>query len=213
MIVKNNIVAREGSIAGLRRAPDSYTSLYYYTQLVRHWTAVDGTEYLARFRMYREGQKEHEQPGIPTDADAASFWHRERLLEEKRPRDYLRQELKDRLAGETTCLRLEVQLHRPSPEDELWWYYPSVDWPQDEDHRWRLIGRAYLTDSLEDRETERLGFSSSHAPPSLAVPRATSMLDPRSLADSERRIGEALRNLRYGVYRVRGLPPFGEENE
>ena len=36
-VLLTDIVAREGGVAGLRRAPTSYAALYYYSQIVRIW--------------------------------------------------------------------------------------------------------------------------------------------------------------------------------
>jgi hypothetical protein len=54
-IVRKNLVAREGGVAGLRRAPSSYAGLYYYGQIVREWLSTDGDPYLVRYRCVPAG--------------------------------------------------------------------------------------------------------------------------------------------------------------
>ena len=51
--IEKNKTLREGLVAGLRRAPKSFTCLTYYNQLVLEWRVPDGNHYLVRFRLVR----------------------------------------------------------------------------------------------------------------------------------------------------------------
>ncbi|MEO1227707.1 MAG: hypothetical protein AAFZ18_02290, partial [Myxococcota bacterium] len=60
-------------------------------------------------------------------------------------------------------------------------------------------------------DSERMEFNGSHHPPTMGVPAATGPFDPRSLADSERRVIARLQRLRKWMYGSFGLPSFGGE--
>ena len=55
--IEKNKTLREGLVAGLRRAPKSFTCLTYYNQLVLEWRVPDGNHYLVRFRLVPTSDK------------------------------------------------------------------------------------------------------------------------------------------------------------
>ena len=136
---------REGGIAGLRRAPDSYGRLIFHSQIVRIWIGQERAEpgageislqpamYLARYRLVPLALLPPDSPpeagtrsddllpesGLPDSVDAAAPWDRARRPGEGRPVDYLREELRRRLqAGPAVELLLQVQLHRAEDPGE-----------------------------------------------------------------------------------------------
>ncbi len=205
--VKKNRVGREGGIAGLRRAPDSYALLHYYGQSTRYWLSPDDTRWLVRYR-FVPADIDAPESGLPTLDDDLRTWDRARRPDERRARDYLRQELKDRLTHMPVAMRLEAQFHLPVQGDGLAWYNGMFDWPLDT-HPWRPLGTVHLTHALSDVEAETLAFDPSFLPPSLGVPAASGLRDPRSAADSERRIIARTARLRAWLYREFGMPRFG----
>lgn len=99
--LRKNLPAREGGIAGLRRAPSSYSSLRYYGQITRFWSEPNGQRHLVRYRCVPESGPED---GLPSPEDAAHIWIRDRLTSETRATDYLRREIVNRL-GKGSTLR------------------------------------------------------------------------------------------------------------
>ena len=207
--VKKNRVGREGGVAGLRRAPESYALLHYYSQSTRYWLASDDARWLVRYRLLPADLTQPET-GLPTEADDLVTWERDRHPGETRPRDYCRRELKQRLDHEHVRLRFQAQFHRPGVGDDLSWYNGLYDWPPAQ-HPWLELGQLVLTTALSDADAELLTFDPSVHPPSLGVPVALSPLDPRSPADSERRVIARTAKLRLWLYETLGLPAFGAD--
>jgi hypothetical protein len=220
--IRKNLVAREGGVAGLRRAPDSYSGLRYYGQIVRYWTEPEpeGKRHLVRYRCVPaepeagEGPSEPET-GLPSADDAAHIWLRGRHASDHRPSDYLRNELKTRLLSPNPVrvrMSLEAQFHTPSPGESPEWFNPSVDWDE-HTHPWLRLGELRLTNWLPDADTEQLEFDPGNHPISLGIPRATGPLDYRSMGDSEARVVPALQNLRSWMRGTYGMPAFGDVAE
>ncbi len=204
--VEKDLQTREALIAGRRRAPECYSTLHYYSQVVRFWV---GTDHVRRLVRYRLTNPERAETGIPDAKDSAAIWVSERREGVRRPSDYLRTALKQRLAGKKPIrLIFQAQFHRPMPGDSLDWYNAAVDWPPD-DHPWVAVGEVLLTEPLSDEETERLEFNAANHPPNLGIPAANGMHDFRSLGDAERRVIRRLASYRRTMYEVLGLPRFG----
>jgi hypothetical protein len=212
--IRKNLAAREGGVAGLRRAPDSYSGLRYYGQIVRYWTEPGGRRHLVRYRCVPAGSGSGDAPdetetGLPSAGDAAHIWLRGRLASDHRPSDYLRKELAARLSSNPVTMWLEAQFHTPSPGESPEWFNASLDWDEST-HPWLRLGELVLNEPLSDVDTERLQFDPGNHPISLGIPRATGPLDYRSMGDSEARVVPALQNLRAWMYGTYGLPSFGE---
>lgn len=199
---------REGLIAGLRRAPDSYAKLHYHSQTVRFWVARNGTRHLVRYRLVPDTQAPEQESGLPPlDGNPEQELARRRLKDERRPADYLQQELKRRLEGEdSTCaLRLEAQFHSPDPGDSTHWFNPSVDWRTNE-HPWVCLGRLTLEEIIPDAQTELLCFNPANVPPSLGTPTSGGIFDYRSIADSEKRVHRRIQRARQWMTEALGDP-------
>lgn len=206
-IVRRNLVAREGGVAGLRRAPDSFLQLRYHGQIVRDWVSSAGRHVLVRYRCVPDNDKP--ESGLPDDADAARIWVRQRREGELRATNYLRRELRARLAKGSAKMRLQAQFHAPQEGDSVEWYNASVDWDE-AFHPWRNLGTIELREALGDVDAELLQFDPGNHPMSLSIPNATSPFDYRSLGDSEARVVRALQRIRLSVYATLGLPSFDE---
>lgn len=201
---------REKGQAGLRYAPESYSLLRYHSQKVTHWVDLDDGLHLVRYRL--RPAAELQESGLPPADVLAEPWKREaRSAELNRiPRsDYLRQELRERLAQGPVQLVIEAQLHPARSTEGLELYDASVEWPENT-HPWLRLARVTLTEVLPDADTEVLRFCPSHRPVSLPIPKASGPLDPRSLAYSEARVVRRLGRLRVQMTERSGLPSFGE---
>ncbi len=229
--VNNDRLAREALIVGRRRAPSCFSLVHYYSQTVRYWVDERDRRWLVRYRIVpADLEARRKESGLPSRQDEEQIWNRDRLPDEHRPSNYLREELKQRLTSQGPIqLMFQGQFHLPSPGDTLDWYNGTVDWPSyclhsecvkpkegavegeagESPHAWRDIARVTLRTPLTDAEAELLRFNSENHPPSLGIPIATGMLDYRSLADSERRVIARLQDIRLLMYRVVGLPSFG----
>lgn len=204
-IVRKNLVAREGGIAGLRRAPDSFANLHYYGQLVRHWVDAGGVRHLVRYRAIPD--TDLPESGLPSDDDASHIWKRERLPDESRATNYLRQELIERVERQGVTMVLQAQFHTPKPGDTKDWYNPSVEWDERQ-CPWMTLGRMELDEAMSDVDTELLQFNPNNHPYTLGIPASQSPLDFRSMADSEARVVGALQRVRLWMYSVFGPPSF-----
>lgn len=200
---------REDALTGLRRAPGCYSTLRYHSQTVRLWVDAKDVRHLVRYRLVPEDPSAPET-GLPDAQDYERLWDRQRRPDEARPTDYLTREFQRRLEdGRTLRFRFQAQFHRPQAGDGTAWYDSTMAWPE-EAHPWRDLAVVVLDAPLSDAECERLEFNAGNHPRSLGVPLAPDVRDPRSLADSERRIIrklQALRRWRTGVF---GLPRFGD---
>jgi hypothetical protein len=206
LIVRRNLIAREGGVAGLRRAPESYARLYYHGQIVRDWVSSDGGRHLVRYRCAPADLGR--ESGLPDDADAARIWVRDRLPGDHRAVDYLRRELRERLDAGPVAMRLQAQFHRPRAGDSEEWYNASVDWDESS-HPWRDLGILELREAIDDADAEVLQFDPGNHPPTLGIPTANRPGDYRSMGDSEARVVRALQRLRLWMYGAFGLPPLG----
>lgn len=193
MVLRQQPLLMEGAIAGLRRAPDSYAGLRFYSQIVRGWQEPDGTQHLVRYRLVPVGDLP--ETGLPDQADCTHPWIRARLPSERRVSDYLRREMKERLAREPVVLRFEAQFHPFAPTLPDPWYDASIEW-EEGSHPWLPLGEIRLDAALPDMEIERTRFSPTNRPPSLIVFGSTGWRDPRSLGDSEVRVMDRLQKFR-----------------
>ena len=143
--------AEQGSV---RRAPSSFTRLHYYSKLVMAFRGKDGVLRGVRYRLL-PGDPGPED-GLPSPEDEQHPWVLERLEEERRPEDYLRLELKDRLALGPVVYRLQLQLHDLGEDEaicdasELW---------DEREYPWMDLASVTLDQALPDSQTERLRFS------------------------------------------------------
>ncbi len=161
-------------LEALRRAPSSFAALSYYSQLIFPFTATDGRRHAIRYRLLpAEG-------GDDSGRARAERAPGPRLAEEKRPKDYLRQELKDRLRRGPVRYRLQAQLHAVSAEDPHELYDTSRTWDETT-HPWRDLAIVMVERALDDAVTERLRFNIANHPACLGVLPATSPRDYNSI--------------------------------
>ena len=206
LIVTKSRAAREGGIVGLRRAPSSYTRLYYHSQIVRWWMEPTGALHLARYRLAPEDLGP--ESGLPGAEDVKHIWERGRLPDAEGGPSYLRAELLDRVHHGGVRMRFQVQLMHAHQDLDVACYDASVDWP-DDDYPWHDIGTVALDETLSPEACERLAFNPWNHPPEFGVPPSTGIFDKRSLGDSEVRVMALLQRLRGWMYSAFGLPKVG----
>lgn len=186
--------------SAIRRAPESFARLHYYTKIVYAFRAMDGRRRFCRFRLVPA--EPGAESGLPDGRDLTEPWCSERRRGDTRPHDYLRQEFKQRLsAPEGVRYHLELQLREP-PDDnavEPALFDPGSPWPS-EDWPWQRIGEVHLTRRASDVEAEQLWFNLEHHPPSLDLLESFSPDDFHSVAWMRIRIYRASQALRSAVF-------------
>lgn len=192
--------ARAQFVQALRRAPESFASLAYYTKIVYAWRAMDGRRRFCRFRLVPDGMTT--ESGLPDAKDLAQPWCAERRVGDTRPHDYLRQEFKERLsAPEGVRYHLEMQLREPPDENAVdpALFDPGTAWPDDQ-YPWHRLGSVHLTRRASEVEAEQLWFNLEHRPPSLDLLESFSPDDFHSVAWMRIRIYSASQAVRSAVF-------------
>ncbi len=215
LVVQSDATKREGAITGVRRAPESFTKLYFHSQIVRWWfDRHSGAVHLVRYRIAPDDLAAPES-GLPGPEDAKHVWLRDRVDGDTRPTDYLRKEFKSRFDAATNAdgtpaltpvrMRFQAQYHPDAAGLGEQFYDASVDWPE-HDHPWFDVGFLELESALPDEVTETLDFWPGFHPPGLGVPPSSGPFDPRSLGDSEVRVMLVLQRYRRWLGETFGRP-------
>lgn len=164
------------------RSPDSFTALHYYSQITYHWLGGAGGRQLARFRLLRA-----DRPADSGFVDPALLQlpldYVPRLPGDSRPTTYLRDELRQRIAGGGIEYLLQVQL-RPLPADEAEYRRavdPTAAWAEAAAPL-RDLARLRLDELLPEPEAARQHLNVATVPESLPLPYVTSARHPAAIA-------------------------------
>lgn len=187
---------------GTRRAPESFTKMYYYTNVVFEFHPTDEPLHLVKFRVAPDDLGP--ESGVAAGEDGDRPWVQDRLPEETRPKDYLRREYLERLAqGDVVRYRLQMRLHRPQPDDTDEVFNIAKEWDP-ETHPWIDVGTLEVDRALPEETTERLRFRIYHQPESLGVIPAESIFDYRSIGHMRTRVYPRLQWARFLFSRLTG---------
>jgi arachidonate 5-lipoxygenase len=184
---------RDAAIGALRRAPESFSLLSYYAQLVFAFQGTDGVRRWVKYRLVP--WDEVPESGLPSANDLLRPWDQERLADEHRSKHYLAAELTERLSQGQVKFRLQLQLHTPAADDSQELLNSSLPWDE-ATHPWHELAAVILERSLSAEETERLTFNIGHQPPSLGVLPAKSPEDYNSLGYLRTRVYGAAQRAR-----------------
>jgi hypothetical protein len=192
-----------GTLDSVRRAPASFTQLYFFSKVVLGFTAADGTKMLVKFRLAPEDKGA--ETGMPTEQDLKTPWKQARVEGDDRPQDYLRTEFLSRFkGGGRVVYHLQMQLHSPVPPDGSdVIYHASRAWDP-ETHPWLDVATVTLTRALSLEEVEGMKLQFSRLPEGMHVPPARSMDDFTSLGYVRSRVYPRAGWLRLFGYRLRG---------
>ena len=166
---------------GLRRAPSSFSQLYYHTQLINYFKAKDGKIRYVKYRLTPEDKST--ESGIPIGEDAERPYDQIRFANETKPNDYLRNEFKERLSKKNIIYYLQIQLReddRKSTLDKSSLFRQEVEW-EEKKYPWLDLAKVTLDKVLSFEETEKLRFNVGRQPSSLGIIPADSPEDPRSI--------------------------------
>jgi hypothetical protein len=165
------------SLHDLIRDPASYATLHYHSQTTYRFVGLDGVRRLVRYRL------------VPADrapdggfVDAADLRlpldYAPRRTGDARPADYLRAELRDRVAlGEARYL-LQIALAEDVGDADA--LDPSQAWDEAA-HPWHDAAEIALDGFLSSAEGEALRFNPANAPPELGLIPAERADDPASV--------------------------------
>lgn len=161
----------------LRRAPDSFAQLYYYSKLVNYFKAKDGKIRYVKYRLIPETGLES---GIPAAKDLETPWLQKRLPDETRPIDYLRSEYVERASEKQIIYRLQLRLHENVEENKEQIFSQERDWDETTSP-WLDLATVAIDRALSAEETEELRFSIGNQPESLGIVEGESISDPNSI--------------------------------
>ena len=173
-------------IDGVRRAPNSYCDLHYYSQTCREFNALDGRKRYCKFRLvpYGDGPgtEVKDEPSKPNleDQHTITTTHMmkcRRSAEEKRPTDYLRREFIERVGSSSIKYRLQIQLYEAKSTDTSEVFNPNRSW----DTTFHDVGVLSLHSPLPDSFIENCSFAMARTPNCLSLLPATCAEDYNSL--------------------------------
>lgn len=169
----------------LRRAPDSFSQMYYYSKLVNYFKAKDGKLRYVKYRLIPEDRGV--DSGVILGSDLEKPWLQNRLLEETRPIDYLRKEYIERLSTQPVIFHLQLRLHEDIQGDKTEIFTQERDWSE-ETSPWLDLATVRLERALSFEETEKLSFNIGRQPDSLGAVEGFSAKDPNSVNAARVRI-------------------------
>ena len=185
------------TMAATRRGASSYSALRYHSQLIFRFAAADQVDRVARYRLVGGNQPEE---GLPTEEDLQHPFKQRRAPGDERPRDYLRQEFRQRVQGEGARYRLEMQFHVVDEADPPELMDTSREWSEQK-HPWHTIGDLVFDELLDEGETEALRFNIANQPACLGVLPADGLSDFNSPGYLRSIVYPASQNARLGKVR------------
>ena len=174
----------------LRRDPETFAQLYYYTQTIFEFCALDGRRRYIRFRLI-PGNRGAET-GIPTVADLETVWFQEAKPGETRSRNYLKEEYRERVAAQEVTYHLQAQVHEWTSTDRQEVILNSVYEWSEQSHPWKDLATVHINGILQsdDRPNppeysvqrgDHVLYSLANRPDCIKLLKATSIRDPASL--------------------------------
>ena len=167
---------------GLRRAPDNFEGLAYYSKLTGKYVDQSGKTWGCRYRLIPPEPWDGVETGLPTQRDRdAGVLLTERWPEETRPQDTLRKAYHARIAEAPIRYRLQIAVREVSQDYQDRVFDPCQAWSQAE-FPWQELAEISIDAPLPDAQTESLAFNIVNAPASLGLFPARSAKDHTSIA-------------------------------
>jgi hypothetical protein len=189
--------------SALRRAPSSFTKMYYHSQLVNHFRAKDGKERYVKYRLVPEDRGPEE--GIPTGEDAKTPWLQKRFPDETRPPDYLKTEFLSKVKDRSVVYHLQLRLHGAGDPAKI--FTQATQWDESTSP-WFDLATITLTEPNSPEWTERLRFTIGRQPPSLGQVEAYTVDDPNSVNYLRATVYPKMQKMRALMYFLRGRGPW-----
>ncbi|MGB3693094.1 MAG: hypothetical protein WBG70_21595 [Spirulinaceae cyanobacterium] len=182
----------------LRRAPESFTQVYYHSQLVNYFKAEDGKIRYVKYRLIPENRGK--ESGLQSEEDAQTPWLQKRYPQEKKRQDYLSLEYIERASKEPIIYHLQLRLHEDTGDvkeicrqDRPW---------SEETSPWLDLATVTIQRPLTFQETEKLTFNIGTQPPSLGIVDGKSIYDPNSINYARTRVYGFSQAVRYIIYKM-----------
>ena len=187
----------------LRRAPDSYAHVHYYSNTVIQFIADDGVDRFVKFRMV--DAEDPNESGLPDAQDIAAPWEQERRPGAVQPYSYLKEEFAERVRTVGVRRKLQVQVFEPRDPVDQPVYDPARVW----DLPWLDVAHLTFDEVLSSTVCEQLRFNVATLPRSFAIPPADSLDDTRSVAAVRAKVYTFVQDRRWTMYFLRD---FGSTN-
>lgn len=185
----------------VRRAPDTFSQMYYHSKLVNYFKAKDGKLRYVKYRLVP--QDRGVDSGIISSSDAEAPWLQKRLPEEERPIDYLRQEYLNRLSSGPVIYHLQLRLHEDISGDKKEIFTQEREWDE-RSSPWLDLATVTIERPLSPEETENLSFNIGRQPDTLGIVEGYSIHDPNSVNYVRTKVYDLSHWIRELVYFFRG---------
>ncbi|MEA5553080.1 catalase [Anabaena cylindrica UHCC 0172] len=169
----------------LRRAPESFSQMYYHSKLVNYFKAKDEKIRYVKYRLIPEDRGV--DSGYISGKDWENPWLQKRLPEETRAIDYLRQEYTERLSKQPVIFHLQLRLHEDIQGHKTEIFTQEREWSE-ETSPWLDLATVTIDRALSFEETEKLSFNIGRQPDSLGAVESFSAKDPNSINAARVRI-------------------------
>ena len=185
----------------LRRAPDSFSQIYYDSKLVNYFKAKDGKLRYVKYRLIPEDRGV--DSGSISGSDWENPWLQKRLPDETRPINYLRQEYITRLSQQPVIFHLQLRLHEDIQGDKTDIFTQEREWSEGTSP-WLDLATITIERALSFKETEKLSFNIGRQPDSLGTVEGFSTKDPNSINAARVRIYGLSLAVRSFIYKESG---------
>ncbi len=165
---------------GLRRAPDNYESLAYYSKLTGMYIDRAGKQWGCRYRLIPQ-EWSGQDSGQPTQRDFdGGVLETSRWPEEKRPLDTLRKAYHARLTQAPVAYRLQLAVREAVADHRHTMFDPCQAWDEDA-YPWHDLATLQIVEPMPAAELESMALNIVNAPDSLGVFPAESSRDYTSI--------------------------------
>ena len=190
----------------VRRDPESFANLFYYSQIPVEFRAADRKRRYAKFRLIPIDRDE-EGDGLPSEEDLRKPWFQEARSREDRGRNYVKDEYRARLKDGPVQYRFQIQLLDWEDGMDRNYELNSL-YPWDETlYPWRDLAEVKITEAMSHIDGNECIFSLRHLPhKTLRVIPAEGFEDGPSI-DYLRHGGWWPRRARLLMYRLFGQKP------
>jgi catalase len=203
-------VGREAAIDNLRRIPISYSNLVYHAQTPFNFIGSDGVQRYAKYRAIPYDSSNVET-GILSEKDKLEPENQRITPGETRNRNYLKNELAERLKHQEVKYWFQIQIRDAHPDENEIIFNSSIDW-DDKEFPWHNVGVIALKKIMDWDSSNIIGFGISNMPKGLGYITPTSIFDYNSL-NYMRDKTEIARKARLLGYKLFGKPVEIPEND